>query len=182
LDEDHRKKYKYLIDGYSRHHGQQVIIIGFTSKRKHEHQRQRGKIYISLESDAILSIEYDSEFVIPAIAKPVLFLMGLSITNPELHATIHYRPINDHWFLNSFSVSGCARLTKKKMFKKNERSQFEVEMSLTINEFDLKNVNEIPEIERIDNDKPLEQQVDPDPEFWKSYQVVRPLRLSDQEK
>ena len=39
-------------------------------------------------------------------------------------------------------------------------------------------VVEIPVDERIDNDKPLEEQVDPDPQFWESYQVARPSRLS----
>ena len=34
---------------------------------KYEHQKQNGKIYISLESDAIMSIEYDSRIIIPAI-------------------------------------------------------------------------------------------------------------------
>ena len=179
LDIDHRKKYRYSIAGYSRHFGEQVIIIGFSSKGKYEHQRQIGKVYISLESDAILSIEYDSEFVIPALAKPVLFLMGLSITNLEMHATIHYRPIHDSWYLNSFSVDGGAQLTKKKIFSKNERSRFDVEMALVVNEYDLEDVAEIPEEERIDNDKPLEEQVEADPEFWESYHVARPSRLTN---
>ena len=179
LDIAHKKKYKYFIDGYSRFNGEQVIIIGFTSRGKYEHQRQNGKIFISLENDAIMSIEYNSEVVIPAIAKPILFVMGLGIENPELYATIHYKPIGNHWYLNNFSIAGGAKLTKKKMFKKNERSQFDIEMALIINKFDFDRVQEIPEDERIDNDKPLEEQVDPDPIFWKTYKVVRPLRLSE---
>ena len=59
------------------------------------------------------------------------------------------------------------------MFKKNDRSEFFVEISLINNQFDLENVSEIPEDEQIDDEKPLEEQVDPDPDFWKSYKVVR---------
>lgn len=180
LNINHKKKYKYFIDGYTRYYGDQVIVIGFESKGKYEHQRQNGKIYISLESDAIMSIEYDSEVIIPAVVKPILLIMGLGITNPELFATIHYRPIDKRWYMNDYSIEGGARLTKKKMFKKNDRSQFDIEMSLINNEFDLEHVIEIPEEERIDGDKPLEEQVDPDPEFWENYSVIRQSRISQQ--
>jgi len=172
-----KKKYKYFIDGYTRYYGEQVIIIGFKSKGKYEHQKQNGKIYISLESDAVMSIEYDSRIIIPVIAKPILFAMGIGISNPELSATIHYKPMHNQWYLNDFSIDGGAQLTKKKMFKKNERSQFDIEMSLINNKFEFENVYEIPEEERIDRDKPLEEQIDPDPEFWKSYKVVRSSRM-----
>lgn len=178
LNPKFKKKYKYFIDGYARYYGEQVIIIGFESKGKYEHQRQDGKVYISLESDAIMSIEYDSEIVIPAIARPVLLVMGLGISNPKLYATIHYKPIGNYWYLSDYSIEGGARLTKKKMFKKNERSQFHIEMALINNSFDFIDVAEIPPEERIDGDKPLEEQVDSDPKFWDTYHVVRPSRLS----
>lgn len=177
LDVRLKKKYKHFIDGYTKYHGEQVIVIGFTSKRKYEHQRQSGKIYISLESDAIMSIEYDSEVVIPGVVKPILFVMGLGITNPELSATINYKPIGAQWYLSDYFVEGGAHLTKKKMFKKNDKSKFNIEMALINNTFDLENVAEVLEDQRIDKDKPLEEQVDPDPEFWKNYKVIRPSRL-----
>ena len=126
-----------------------------------------------------MSIEYDSEVIIPAIARPVLFFLGFGITNPELSATMHYKPINGLWYLNDFSVEGGARLTKKKMFKKNDKSQFDISMALVNNTIEINNVIEIPEEERIDRDKPLEEQVDDDPQFWNSYSVVRPSRLSE---
>ena len=178
LNINFKKKYKYHIDGYTSFHGNKVIIVGFKSKGKLEHQRQYGKIYISLESDAIISIEYNSKIIIPAIAKPILFLIGIGISNPEIHATIHYRPIAGHWYLNDFSVKGGAKLTKKKMFKENEHSQFDIEMALINREFELDNVYKIPEEERIDRNKPLEEQVESDPEFWKNFKVVRPSKLS----
>lgn len=178
LDIKKKKNYKYFIEGYSRYHGEQVIIIGFESKGVYEHQRQEGGIYISLESDAIIAIKYDSEIVIPFIARPVIFLAGFGITNPELHAMVHYKPVGDRWYLNDISMKGGTRLTKKKIFKKNDRSNFYVDMALINNKFELEKVNEIPEDERIDNDKPLEEQVNPDPEFWKTYKVIRPSLLS----
>ena len=180
LDIKLKKKYKYSIEGYSRYYGEQVIIIGFESKGVYEHQRQVGNIYISIESDAIISIEYDSEIVVPPIARPLIFLAGFGITNPELHAMVHYKPVGNKWYLNDISVDGGTRLTKKKMFKKNDRSNFYVEMALINNKFEFKEIHEIPEEDRIDGDKPLEEQVQRDPGFWKSYKVVRPSRLSDE--
>jgi hypothetical protein len=173
LDIELKKKYKYFIDGYTRYHGEQVIIIGYESRGIYEHQRQSGKIYISLVSDAIISIEYNSEIVIPGIARPIIFVMGFGIKNPVIYGKVHYKPINGKWYISDISLEGGTRLTKKKMFKKNDRSDFFVEISLINNEFDLQNVAEIPEDQRIDEEKPLEEQVDPDPEFWKSYKVVR---------
>lgn len=173
LDIKSRKKYKYFIDGITKYQGEDVIIIAYESKGIYEHQRQSGKVYISLASDAIISIEHDSEIVIPGIARPVIFAMGLGITNPELHGKVHYKSINGRWFVSDISMEGNTRLTKKKMFKKNDRSLFDFEIALINNKFDLENVAEIPKEERIDNDKPLEEQVEPDPEFWKTYKVVR---------
>lgn len=178
LDIKHKKKYKYSIEGYSRYFGEQVIIIGFETKGKYEHQRVEGSIYISMDSDAIIAIEYDSEFVVPALARPVIFLVGFGITNPKIHMMVHYKPLGDRWYLNDISMEGGTRLTKKKMFKKNDRSNFFVEMTLINNKFELEDVHEFPKEERIDKKKPLEEQVDPDPEFWKTYKVVRPAELS----
>lgn len=179
LDKKRKKKYKYSIEGYSMAYGEQVIIIGFESKGTYEHERREGNIYISLESDAIIAIEYDSEIVVPGIARPVIFLAGFGITNPELHAMVHYKPVKGRWYLNDISINIGTRLTKKKIFKKNDRSNFYMEMALINNKFELINVEEIPEDERIDTDKPLEDQAEPDPEFWKTYEVIRPSRLSE---
>jgi hypothetical protein len=173
LNPKYKQKYKYSIEGYSTYQNEQVIIIGYKSKGKYDHQRQAGKIYISLVSDAIISIEYNSKVIIPGIARPVIFFMGFGITNPEIFGKVHYKPIRGKWYISDISIEGGTKLTKKKMFKKNDRSQFYVEIALINNYFDLEKVTEIPEEQRIDTDKPLEEQVEPDPEFWQSYKVVR---------
>lgn len=177
LDIKNRKKYKYSIEGYSKYFGEQVIIIGFETKGKYEHQRQDGNVFISLESDAILAIEYTSEIVIPAAVKPIIYVMGYGVTNPELHVMVHYKPIDGLWYLNDIAIEGGVELTKKKMFSKNDKSVFNMEMGLVNTEFEMNNVHEIPEEERIDVDKPLEEQTEPDSDFWKNYKVVRPTKL-----
>lgn len=177
LDIKHKKKYRYYIEGYTKYQGEDVIIIGFESKGVYEHQRQTGNVYISLRSDAIISIELDSEIVIPGVARPVIFLLGFGITNPEIHARLHYKRIGDLWYPSDFSIDGGTRLTKKKTFKKNDRSEFQIEIALVNNNFDPENVSEIPKDERIDGNKALEEQVEPDPEFWENYKVVRQEKM-----
>jgi len=181
LDERHMKKYDYFIDGYTRFHNQPIIIIGFESKGVYEHQRQEGKIYISLTSDAIVSISYDSEIVIPGIARPVIFFAGYGITNPTLSGVVHYKPINGRWYLSDISINGGTRITDTKLFKKDDQSTFHIDMAMINSSFDLINVEQIPEKERVDEDKPLEEQVEPDPEFWRSYKVIRPVNLVKEE-
>ncbi len=178
LDIRYKKKYKYSVEGYSTYYGKKVIIIGFESKGIYEHQRQKGSVFISLDSDAIIAIEFDNEIVIPVIARPLIFLIGFGITNPDLHMRVHYKPVGDKWYLNDVSAFGGTRLTKKKIFKKNERSKFHIDIALINIGFDLENVFQIPEDEQIDGEKVLEDQVEPDPNFWESFQIVRPSRLS----
>ncbi|NJN25946.1 MAG: carboxypeptidase-like regulatory domain-containing protein [Cyclobacteriaceae bacterium] len=177
LNSSHKKEYVYSIEGYSRFYGEQVIIIGFESKGKFEHQRQKGSVYISLESDAIMAIEYSSEVVIPVAIRPLLFVVGFGISNPEIHAMVHYKPIGTRWFLNDISIQGSMQLTKKKMFSKNDRSVFGMQMGLVNTKFELQKVHEIPKEERLNPEKPLEEQVAADPAFWRNYRVVRPGKL-----
>lgn len=179
LDIKHKKKFKYSIEGYSSYYGKKVIIIGFESKGVYEHQRQKGSIFISLDSDAIIAIEFDNEIVIPVIARPLIFLVGFGITNPDLHVRVHYKPVGDKWYLNDVSAFGGTKLTKRKIFKENEKSKFHIDIAFVNIGFDLENVFQIPEEEQIDGDKVLEDQVEADPDFWESFKIVRPLQLSN---
>ncbi len=177
LNIKNREKFIYTIDGYTTRYDQQVIIIAYKSKGAYDHQRLHGKIYISMISDAIIAVEYNSEIVIPALAKPVLFFMGIGIKNPGMYALVQYKPIGDRWYLNDFSMEGNVGLIDKKMFRKNERSDFHIQMSLINQNFDLENKEQIPEEKRIDPDIPLEKQAEPDPEFWDNFQIVRPSMI-----
>ncbi len=177
LNPKNREKFIYSIDGYTTRYDQQVIIIAYQSKGAFKHQKLHGKIYISMVSDAIIAVEYNSEIVIPALAKPVLFFMGIGIKNPGMYALVQYKLIGNRWYLNDFSMEGNVGLVDKKMFKKNERSDFHVQMSLINQNFDLENEQQIPEDRRIDPDLPLEKQVTPDPGFWDNFQIVRPSSI-----
>jgi len=177
LNINEHKQYTYSIAGYTSQYGQKVIIIGFNAKGVYEHKKANGKIYISLESNAIIAIDYHAQIKVPVLLKPVLFVMGIGVKNPEIRSQIHYRPVKYKWFLNDFSIDGSVLLIDKKIFRKNEKSDFKLHISLVNEKFDFENVTKIPDDERIDTNKPLEEQVEPDPEFWKNYNVARPVEI-----
>ena len=179
LNIKNRKKFIYEIDGYTKRYGQQVIVIGYRSKGVFDHQRKHGKIFISLESGAILAIEYHTEVVVPVLARPVLFVMGIGIKNPHVNVFVQYRPVKGRWYVNDFTLDGEVLMVKKKIFGKNENSDFKIHMSLINGSFDFENVTKIPDEERIKDNVPLDQQAEPDPGFWENYKVARPVQIGE---
>lgn len=178
LNPVNRKYYAYELGGYSTYHDQKVVIINFESTKKLDYQLKKGSIYITLDTDAIVAIEFESKMIIPDIARPVMFFYALGATDPEFEMRIHYKPYHDRWYINDISIKGGARLTHKKMFKSNDRSYFELNQMLITTDVDFENARQIPKDERLKNWVPLEDQIDFDPEFWKNYHVVYPEVLN----
>jgi len=179
LNPELRKLYEYQIEGYTSYHDQKVIIIHFKSKRKYEHRKREGNIYITLDSDAIVALDFQSRIIIPGVARPFMFLFGLGATDPVINATMHYKPYLDKWYINDISIKAFSDLTNKKMFSKNVHSRFELYQSLITTEIDQKNVSKIPKNEQLKNWTPLEEQIEEDPEFWQNYSVARPSGFSN---
>ena len=179
LDNEEHKEYIYEIAGYTKRYDQNVIIIGFHTKGVYDHRKVNGKIYISLKSNAIIAIDYHAKVKIPILLKPVLFVMGIGVKNPEITSLIQYRPVKDKWYLSDFSVDGSVLMIDKKLFRKNEESDFKLHISLVNEKFDFDNVKKIPDNERMKIDKPLYEQVEPDPDFWENYKVARPAGINE---
>jgi hypothetical protein len=173
LDPKYSKYYRYEIAGYTTYYSEKVIIIHFESRRKLQHRKRNGDIYISLDSDAIVSFDFESRIIIPDGVRPLLFLAGLGVTDPTLHAIMHYRPYNGRWYANDLSIDASSVLTDKNMFSKNQISTFNIFQSFVTNSIKQDNVSKIPKEEQLNNWKPLEEQVEEDTVFWDSYQSIR---------
>lgn len=173
LNPKNKKYFKYSFNGYTSYHGMKVIIIHFESTRKFDHQKKIGDVYITLDTDAIVVIEFESRLIIPNVIKPIMFLAGLGVTDPALKMDIHYKPYQNRWYINDISIEGSSKLTHKKMFKKNDHSIFEFYQSLITTNIEMDDVHPIPKDEQLKNWRPLEDQIETDAEFWKSYSVVR---------
>lgn len=174
LNPKYAKYYRYEIAGYSSYNNERVIIIHFESRRKIQHRRRNGDIYISLDSDAIVSVDFTSRIIIPDGVRPLLFLAGVGVTDPTLHAIMHYRPFNGRWYANDISIDATSNLTDKNMFSKNQVSTFNIFQSLVTNSIKMEDVKRISKDEQLNNWKPLEEQVEEDPEFWEKYHSISP--------
>lgn len=178
LDEDLRHYFDYTVEGYTFMYNQKVVIIGFESNKKYEQQKHKGKIYISMENDAILSIEDHIRILIPDIVRPVAFLFALGFTDPEINLITHYKPVGNKWYLNYYDLQGGMLLKHKKMFKKNDKSHFKIHMSYIVSAIQTEGVQPIPKDERLDRSKDFADQVEEDPVFWSQYKVSRPENVT----
>ncbi len=173
LNPKNKKYFEYSVKGYSSYFNQRVIIIHFESTRKLNQQKKKGDIYITLDTDAIVVIEFESRLIIPNAVRPIMFVASLGATDPVISMEVHYKPYKDRWYINDISIAGGSHLTHKKMFKKNDKSYFELFQSLITTHVQLENVRPILKEDRLKNWRPLEDQIEPDPEFWENYKVAK---------
>lgn len=130
------KKYEYTFGDETSLNGEPLVTVLFKAKSAIDHIKDEGKILISRESYAIVSIESKGKFSIPFLIKPVLFAMGLNISNPNFKTTINYQKIADKWYPNLFRWDAKISLTKKHMFDANENSAVNVGQLFLINKID----------------------------------------------
>ena len=79
LDSTKFKKFNYSFGGSSSYEGKELMIINFESLHSIDNMKQKGKIYLDVESLAITALEYKGDIEIPLLIKPVLFLYGFSV-------------------------------------------------------------------------------------------------------
>lgn len=145
LDSTLFKKFKYEFGDGIRHYGREMMVINFESKGKVDHTRQEGKIYLDIDSDAIVAVEYSGKAIIPAVVRPILFAVGLKIVNPDFAVKIKYQPIGDKWYPQNFQWGVDLDMTKRYMWSSNESSSFFVQQLMTVNEVLLEKVSQVPD-------------------------------------
>ena len=174
LDSTKFKKYIYSFEGASTYKNIDVIVIGFKSKGTIDHQKQIGKIYLHTISDAIVGYDYRGDVVIPALARPFLFAMGLKIVDPKLHASIRFKQIDTYWYPEIFQIKVAGDITKKYTFKENEFARFEIEQLLSMNHIKPGVAKEISKEKRFDAKKQMPEQVYNDDNVkWSDVNVVK---------
>ena len=110
------KKFNYSFAGSSSYQGKELIIIAFEARKTIEHLKPVGKIYLDLQSLAIISIEYKADFEIPVLYRPLLFLYGLSIDDATFEKKLQYHELNGKWYPKDFQWTGKGSITKKYWF------------------------------------------------------------------
>ena len=160
LDSTKFKKYKYEYAGAANYLGRQLLIISFKSKGTVDHVKTVGKIYFDYETDAIAAIETSGKIVIPAWARPILFAAGFAINKPYYKQNLRYQLIGDKWYPENFFTQANIGVTKRYMFAKDERSDFEIQHLLTIHSIDM-TTDPISEENQFDPEKDMKEQIKP---------------------
>ena len=159
LDTTKLKDFEYSFGAATTYQGNEVIVINFKSDGTVDHAKTDGKIFIDLNSYAIVNVDFNAEFVIPLIYRPVIFLAGYSITNPIFNQKVSYQEVNNKWYPQSFQFNVQVKLEREYWFKKNDVSDIYVEGLLAINKMETENLKQIPKEFRYDPKKKMEEQV-----------------------
>lgn len=157
--------YEFIED--SRYLGKPIIVISFVSKKKTRSQnsslksKQQGFIYIDKFSDAVVGIDYKGKQIIPSAFKPILFLAGFSIQNPTIEKKVRYVMHNKKWYPQSIKFNLGIDIERKHIFSKNEKSNLDSEILMTIQNLDFDDKSIIDEKFRFQSNKPIKEQVFP---------------------
>jgi len=159
LDTAQLKEYQFKFARPSTFDQSDLMVIEFKSKGKVDHVRESGKLFIDRQSLAIVRIESAGDFVIPVLVRPLIFLYGLGISNPEYTKTVSFRQIGGRWYPEQVFNEVRLELTKRHLFSKNDKSHFEIEQTYIVNQIRIKNVKPIPPEFRIDSEKDIEKSI-----------------------
>ena len=162
LDSNHYKDYNYQFGPTTTYQDKELIVIHFSTKRKVNHIKSNGTIWLDANSYAFVSIDYSGEFVIPFYARPILFAMGLKIEDPMVDGSCLYEDFEGKWYPKNFNWNITAKLTKRHLFSSNEHASFEIGQVYIVNAIETTGIEPIPKKKRFDSSKKMEDQVHPD--------------------
>ena len=173
LNPKHFKKYEYSFGEETSLDGETLVTINFKAKRKIDYIKDRGKILISKENYAIALIEGSGVLSVPVAVKPILFIIGLSITNPTFSSTVRYQKIKGYWYPKLFRWDAEVKLTKRHMFSANESAKINIGQVFLTNKLDSMAVP-IPKAKQFDPDEEMENQVYNDLNVqWNELNIVK---------
>ncbi len=179
MKKEYFKKFNYQFEPQVAYGNRKLMVISFEQRRQIEQSKANGKIYIDMDTDAIVAVEYTGRFSIPTVLKPVLFAMGYGIDDPEYSSMVHYREHNGRWYVNSVHREIEINMTKKYLWHKNEKATFDIEQTYTVHELKTDNAQPIKESLRMTSEKTLVEQAQfKDKSFWDTYTTVRPQKLA----
>lgn len=172
------KKFNYRFEPQVALGDKTLMVIAFDQRRQIEQTKTNGKIYIDMESDAIVAIEYVGTFNIPMALKPILFAMGYGISDPTFQSMVHYREQNGRWHVNHVQRDIQIALTKKYMWKKNEHADFDIKQTYVVQQLKTQSVEPIEESLRMNGDETMTKQARfKDESFWDTFSTARPQKL-----
>lgn len=173
LKPKHFNKYEYTFGEETSLNGERLVTINFKAKRKIEYKKDHGKILINTENYAIVLIEQVGKFSIPFIVRPILFAIGLKISNPTFNTVISYQQYEEQWYPKLFRWDANVKLTKRHTFEANEHSDINIGQVFFINKIDSV-ANSIPKEKQFEAKDDMENQVYNDLNIsWEGMNVIK---------
>lgn len=119
------KKMEFNYEGYAVIEGRKTIVIGFVQQKKYYYLKTRGKVFIDLDSDAIIAMEVNGTVDLPTLSKPAMALAGFKIKQPQFNVKIIFKPLfNTHrWRPDEMTLTLDFIYEEVNWFSKNDSYQ-----------------------------------------------------------
>lgn len=174
IDTTMLNEYVYTFEKSSSYNSRELMVINFKSRGKVERARESGKIYLDLATNAIVKIESQGTWVIPALIRPVLFVMGIGVENPKFRSNLEFQKIKDHWYPRTMQFNMDMNVEKKRLFAANDNSNFKIFGILTVTKIDTSTPAPVDKKKRYSSDKKPEEQVFNDAGLsWEQINVIK---------
>lgn len=175
LDSLHFKSYKYNFAKSTTYNTDELMVIDFESKEKLDGLKQTGKIYINTANQAIVRIEWTGSMHLPGVLKSLLFVLGVRLRHPGFDKSMEFQEVNGRWYPKNIQMVIHFLLIDTHMFRKNDRSNFEIEQFLTVNDLNTVDPAQIPEAKRFNKEKKMDGQVyNDDGITWEGLNIIKP--------
>lgn len=172
------KLFRYHLNGIVAYGDRKLLEISFDQRRKHDYQKQNGKLYLDAETYAFAAVEFTGKVFIPILLKPIIAMVGIGIGNPDYSMQVHFTEYNGTWYVANAFQQINIDLSTTDLFRKNDHSALQIEQAFVVESLDMENVKEIPDSLQMNSNKTFEEQAQfKDPGFWDTYTPVRPKRL-----
>ena len=159
LDSTKFNDFEYSFAPSTTYENRELVVIDFKSKGKVDNVKSTGKIFIDVQTDAFVKIEYTGVYYIPFLYKPLLAVYGLSIGKPTFSLVKEFQEQDGFWYPKQIRFNVIAELEKNHWFEADEKANFTIEELFFVNTVKTKGAIAIPEAKRFTSKKKMEIQV-----------------------
>jgi hypothetical protein len=174
LDTNKLDEYRYSWGERTTFDNHTLMVINFASRGKVDHLRESGFIYMDERSFAIVRIENTGDVVIPALVRPLIFMYGFGIENPDFTRNLEFKEVNGKWYPQKIQYHVEAKVVKRYWFEPNEHAHFQIDQIFAVNKLTVDNPLPVPLSKRFKSSKKLEEQVFNDDNYsWGQMNMIQ---------
>lgn len=173
LDSNYFKRFDYSFGQPVMYEGRRTMVIDFESKKKVDGARYKGSIYLDDATLAIVKFTASGSINIPVIYEPILFMLGIGISDVTFETNQNYTFKQGKWYPNFTLYEVMLKLEEKHLFKANTVSDIYINLGYLVNDLKLEGTAEIPEDKRFNSKEPMSEQVHPVPGVtWEKLNII----------